>query len=188
MSGCDQEMCENWTGDGNVCACVMFDLPRRPMDEATGSRVAGNGGHHPVSPVPSGNAGSRERLDRPAAIASLTFAAFREANLARCRRWHDGFPEADSWSLADWSNALCGEAGELANVVKKIRRHETGHKPGAQDPSLDELHAMAADEIGDVFAYLDLVATRLGLRLEDCAVRKFNRVSEREGYPERLPS
>jgi hypothetical protein len=28
--------------------------------------------------------------------------------------------------LADWSNAMCGEAGEAANVVKKIRWIETG--------------------------------------------------------------
>jgi hypothetical protein len=26
----------------------------------------------------------------------------------------------------DWSNAICGEAGEVANVVKRMRRIETG--------------------------------------------------------------
>lgn len=25
---CDQEMCPNWTGDGDVCTCALFDLPR----------------------------------------------------------------------------------------------------------------------------------------------------------------
>lgn len=28
MSRCEQELCENWTGDGNVCACDLFDLPK----------------------------------------------------------------------------------------------------------------------------------------------------------------
>ena len=116
----------------------------------------------------------------------LTFERFRITNATRCARWHDGFPEGDSWSLADWSNAVAGEAGELCNVIKKIRRRETGHRPGTNDPPLFELTQMAADEIGDVVAYLDLLATRMGLRLEDCIRDKFNAVSIREGHPERL--
>lgn len=26
MSDCRQELCENWSGDGNVCPCALFDL------------------------------------------------------------------------------------------------------------------------------------------------------------------
>lgn len=26
MSDCAQEMCENWSGDGRVCPCVLLDL------------------------------------------------------------------------------------------------------------------------------------------------------------------
>lgn len=138
----------------------------------------------------------------------LTFEAFRQTNLSRCQRWHDGFPDEEAWTVADWTNATSGEVGELAeavldlltllaslnassgklaNAIKKIRRTETGHKPGAKDPSVADLRALAEDEIGDVYAYLDLLATKLGTRVEDCAVRKFNRVSVREGHPERLP-
>jgi len=28
MSACDQEMCPNWSGDGDVCPCSLFDLDR----------------------------------------------------------------------------------------------------------------------------------------------------------------
>lgn len=28
MSTCDQEMCPNWSGDGNVCPCAVFGLER----------------------------------------------------------------------------------------------------------------------------------------------------------------
>jgi len=26
---CGQEECPNWSGDGNVCPCAIFDIPRR---------------------------------------------------------------------------------------------------------------------------------------------------------------
>lgn len=109
------------------------------------------------------------------------FADFTRINTARAARWHPGFPNNDEWTIADWSNAVCGEAGEMANVVKKMRRIETGHR-GANDPSIDELRAMLAEEIADVYAYLDLLATKCGIDLEEAAIAKFNKVSVREGW------
>ena len=50
-----------------------------------------------------------------------------------------------------------------------------------------ELYEKAAEEIADVYAYLDLVATRLDLDLQSCVVRKFNYVSEREDLPQMFP-
>ena len=56
-------------------------------------------------------------------MSGLTLATFSAVNRKRSAHWHaDGEP----WSGADWSNAMCGEAVEAANVVKKLRRHETG--------------------------------------------------------------
>jgi hypothetical protein len=26
MNACKQELCPNWSGDGNVCPCAIFDL------------------------------------------------------------------------------------------------------------------------------------------------------------------
>ena len=112
----------------------------------------------------------------------MRFAEFTELNTLRCEIWHPGFPNED-WNLADWSNAMCGEAGEAANVVKKIRRWESTGKQGALDAPPAELLDQLADEIGDVYAYLDLLATKAGIDIEKAIVRKFNRVSIREGWP-----
>lgn len=116
-------------------------------------------------------------------MATLTFAQLREQNVKRCARWHDD--TTTTWTIADWSNAMCGEAGELANVVKKIRREQDGVK-GIMDPSFEELRSMAADEIADVISYLDLLAHYLGIDMDVALVSKFNRVSQLQHFPERL--
>lgn len=116
---------------------------------------------------------------------TLTFEQLRTVNGQRVERWHPGFPH-DDWTGADWSNAVCGEAGEMANVVKKLRRRELGMADAVGIP-VAELRRSLAIEIGDTLVYLDLLAQFYGLRLEDCTVMTFNRVSEREGFPERLP-
>lgn len=30
---CRAELCENWSGDGNVCPCAVFDLTPTPPDD-----------------------------------------------------------------------------------------------------------------------------------------------------------
>ncbi len=118
-------------------------------------------------------------------MGDLTFATVTAANLARSRRWHPGFPDDGDWSIADWSNAMCGEAGEVANVVKKLRRYECGLR-GQLDPTEPELRAALAEELADVFLYLDLLATKAGVDLPTAIVAKFNKVSVRQGFPDRL--
>lgn len=118
---------------------------------------------------------------------ALTFDRLTEVNTSRAARWHPGFPGPDStWTIADWSNALCGEAGELANVIKKLRRYQCGLR-GEGDPTVEDLLAQAAEELADVITYADLLAARLGVDLPLAIVDKFNKVSERQGFPERLP-
>jgi len=114
----------------------------------------------------------------------LTFDKFSTTNAQRCARWHN--PDTDAWTGADWSNAMCGEAGEAANVVKKLRRHETRTSPQG-DPDEATLLAMLADEIADVICYVDLLANYYGINTADAVASKFNRVSQRQGFPERLP-
>ena len=120
------------------------------------------------------------------AYRHLTFDQVTDANRQRAQRWHPGFPDDDSWTLADWSNAMCGEAGEAANVVKKLRRVEDGLVGRLDAPEM-ELRVMLGEELADVFLYLDLLATKAGLDLPAAIVRKFNMVSERQDFPERLP-
>jgi NTP pyrophosphatase (non-canonical NTP hydrolase) len=121
-------------------------------------------------------------MDGPAA---LTFAQLRAVNAARAARWHPGFPHDDKWNGADWSNAAAGEMGEACNVVKKLRRQETGGR-GAADPDYDVLLSKLGDEIADTIIYLDLLATFYGIDTAAAVVAKFNAVSVRESLPERL--
>ena len=74
---------------------------------------------------------------------------------------------------------IAGETGELCNILKKLERIEDGiakfNKPGESE---EQLIKAAADEIGDVAIYLDLIAQRLNLNLQDCITNKFNYNSE----------
>lgn len=96
----------------------------------------------------------------------LTFEALRGANVRRCE---EAFHPLDDWSETDWATALAGEVGEACNLLKKRRRGE--------DIPTQEV----ADELADVMLYLDLLAARMGIDLEDAVKRKFNAVSERRG-------
>jgi NTP pyrophosphatase (non-canonical NTP hydrolase) len=80
---------------------------------------------------------------------------------------------------------MCGEAGELANVVKKLRRHESG-TASPMDPDEDVLRAQAADEIADVFLYLGLLADAIGVDMPSAIARKFDAVSIRQDFPDRV--
>lgn len=110
----------------------------------------------------------------------LTFAEFRKANVTRCLRWHPAGIE--SWSPSDWLTAVTGELGELASLLK-MRNRERDGLPGNKFSPSDK---QVADEIADVLTYLDLLAAALGVDLGPAAASKFNEVSERVGFPDRL--
>lgn len=117
-------------------------------------------------------------------MAELTFVKVSKINKIRCDRWHGS--DSETWSVADWSNAMCGEAGEVANAVKKLRRLQTGVASNNNPVSKDAIIAEIKKEIGDTYLYLDLLAQHLGIDMEKAVRETFNRVSEREGFPERL--
>lgn len=73
--------------------------------------------------------------------------------------------------------AMTGEQGELANLLKKIRRG---------DFTLDEKRDEVAKEIADVAIYLDLLAAKLGIDLGKAVREKFNEVSDRRKCPIKL--
>lgn len=102
---------------------------------------------------------------------------FSKINGERCK---NGFNHAlDSWSLSDWAVALAGEVGEACNVIKKLNRIRDGLDRFNRGMSKLELRRALADEIGDIYAYLDLLAQRAELDLEECVRAKFNEVSDR---------
>jgi NTP pyrophosphatase (non-canonical NTP hydrolase) len=117
-------------------------------------------------------------------IRDLTFDRVTGMNNMRCRRWHN--PDTDAWTGADWSNAMCGEAGEAANVVKKLRRHETRTSPQG-DPSYEELRKALGYEIADTILYALLLGAHYEIDIPTALVEKFNLVSAKNGFPEQLP-
>lgn len=119
-----------------------------------------------------------------AQVSALTFAAFRNANVSRCEKWH---PEGiGSWSPSDWLTAAMGELGELASEVKMHNRVRDGLAGNKEQITTEERTRRMANEAADVVTYLDLFCAERGIDLGAALVRKFNEVSERVGFPDRL--
>ena len=115
----------------------------------------------------------------------LSFRVLRDANVSRCV---NGFKHSlESWSVAEWTNAMCGEAGEAANIAKKMLRHRDGvaGNKGA-DTDLAALRLKLARELADVVIYLDLVAASQGIDLGETVRETFNNKSAEIGARERL--
>lgn len=116
---------------------------------------------------------------------SLTFERLATANVNRALRWHPG--GLDEWSVSDWLLAMCGEAGEAANAGKKLKRLMSGIQQHGNTPAdLEAAIDAVVGELADTVIYADLCCTRVGRTLADAIVSKFNAISEREGFPERL--
>lgn len=114
-------------------------------------------------------------------MGDLSFQKFAKTVRARADRW---FP-IERWSGSDWATALAGETGEVCDVVKKLNRADVG-RPGKNDPPREELMHELGREIADVITYANLLAQRYGVDVAEACVKKFNDVSLREGFPERL--
>lgn len=99
----------------------------------------------------------------------LTFNTLRAANIERQK----AVPKFNhpKWALSTWSNALFGECGEAANIIKKIERG---------DFTLEEGRTALAKELADVQVYLDILADKAGIDLGEATRDKWNEVSLRE--------
>lgn len=67
---------------------------------------------------------------------------------------------------------LAGEAGEVANVVKKIQRDFGGILT-------EEIRSKLKDELGDVLWYISACADELGLTLEQIAEYNVEKLARR---------
>ncbi len=74
------------------------------------------------------------------------------------------------------TNALAGEVGEVANLVKKVVRSVVY---GRGDLRLDDVRHELAEEIADVFTYLLTIAGLLGLDLEKTYLQKLEKNRKR---------
>ncbi len=67
---------------------------------------------------------------------------------------------------------LTGEAGEVANIVKKIQRDHGG-------VITDEIRGKLKDELGDVLWYISACADELGLTLAEIADFNVQKLAKR---------
>jgi len=67
---------------------------------------------------------------------------------------------------------LAGEAGEVANIVKKIQRDHGG-------VISDEIRVTLKDELGDVLWYISACADELGIRLDEIAAYNVDKLAKR---------
>lgn len=108
---------------------------------------------------------------------TINFAELRTANRERQAEW-PGNEQAD---VAFRMIEVAGEAGELAEAVKKLLRAQRGIK--GSHATLEDVAA----ELGDVQIALDLLADELGIDIGTATARKFNRTSIKYGLTTRLP-
>lgn len=130
-------------------------------------------------------------------FASMQFGRLARVNLERYNRWH---PKGiDSWDLNKWMVAMTGELGEAANKIKKLNRLSDG-LVGNKDTVSDDFSELLVDivlEIADTVIYADLMIQIVNtvLKKHNCSYdvtlewaikQKFNEVSDRNGFPEKL--
>jgi NTP pyrophosphatase (non-canonical NTP hydrolase) len=75
--------------------------------------------------------------------------------------------------LAYVTLGLAGEAGEIANKVKKVYRDQQGV------PTAETVEKLA-DELGDVLWYCAMLASELGYNLADVASRNYEKLMSRK--------
>lgn len=118
----------------------------------------------------------------------LTFREFQDADVRRIDQFKNAkggmahIPGRDGgdWTNLEWSGALCGEAGELANYAKKERRGDcTLDELVPGDKEGRTLRQCISDECADVVAYAAIIVHRVGVDLGEICRTKFNRISER---------
>lgn len=111
---------------------------------------------------------------------------FQQTNAIRGSRWHQG--DLTQWSELEWAGAMCGEAGEAANVAKKIRRLSLSLPNREADLTQDDSSALRekfGDEVGDTIIYGLLLLSVLGFNASEVIGRVFDRKSVEYGFPER---
>lgn len=116
----------------------------------------------------------------------LDFDKLREVNWKRAREF---FNDTDQWSILERCGEMTGEAGEAANVAKKIKRGwkmKDGVKSPYTQEDINELFEDLADELADVIITADLCAAQNNIDLGARVIKKFNEKSEKWGCEHRL--
>lgn len=116
-----------------------------------------------------------------------TIRALQSISMQRAATWHEA--ALRDWSVAEWTNALAGEAGEACNIAKKILRHDLGMIGNVSNPTKDtraELVDKLGCELADTVLYAVITAGHIGLDLQDYIVKVFNEKSDLLGFKEHI--
>lgn len=107
----------------------------------------------------------------------LDLQKFRELNTQRAV---EGFKTYQNVPITYWTTALAGEIGELCNMIKKQERVAHGGIDGGSSYTAETIDKeMLQEEIGGIFIYLDLLASLLGISIEEAVIQTFNSKSEK---------
>jgi NTP pyrophosphatase (non-canonical NTP hydrolase) len=98
----------------------------------------------------------------------MTFGEYQERALTTVITSGDLFKDSLHWVLG-----INGEAGEVAEKVKKIIRDKNGKMTESDKEEL-------AKEIGDVLSYLAVFAHDLGFKMEDIAKQNLDKLKSRK--------
>lgn len=116
----------------------------------------------------------------------MNLKEFSKANLTRCI---EGFGHAlESWSPAEWTNAMAGELGEACNLTKKLLRHRDGIAGNVkkEDQNVILLRHRAAKELCDAIIYADLSIQALGFDTDEMLREVWNAKSIEIDYEGRV--
>lgn len=83
---------------------------------------------------------------------------------------HDAIPGLDNPRLSICAIGLAGESGEVCEIIKKYLR-------GQREINLDAI----TNELGDVLAYVSMIADELDISLEEVAKAVIAKNIERHG-------
>jgi len=109
-----------------------------------------------------------------------TLGELRDANSRRQAEW----PGAGSIDLCFRGLEMAGEAGELANKVKKLVRLQRGITGTSEQ--VVALMQEVMDEMADVIICVDLIGMELGIDLDAAVCGKFDATSEKHGLTTKL--
>lgn len=104
----------------------------------------------------------------------------RRANVARQAER----PGGEHVDLAFRGLEMAGEAGELANKLKKLVRLQRGIQGTNEERAT--LMQEIADEMGDVMICVDLIGMEIGIDSAEAVRSKFNATSAKHGLKTRL--
>lgn len=103
---------------------------------------------------------------------------FRNVNVARADRDFKNYSLPSSTLF--FAVGMAGEMGELLNLVKKLERKAHGGPDVGNSIKAGEINIHhLEEEIGGVLTYLDLLASRYSISLEEALTKTFNKVSDK---------